>query len=62
VQGRYLFPVIVPLYGFFAHNLVVSLPRRLQAPVAVAVGLWFVYGDLPFFLRAATPAWQAAGP
>jgi len=57
VQGRYLFPILVPLYGLVACSLVDLVPRRLQLPIAVLVTGYFVYGDLPYFLAHTTPEW-----
>lgn len=50
LQGRYLFPVLVPLCGLVAHHLLAATPSRYQRIVAVATGAWFVYGAWPFFL------------
>ncbi|MEX2288087.1 MAG: DUF2142 domain-containing protein [Planctomycetaceae bacterium] len=60
VQGRYLFPVMVPMYGLLVCYLLCYWPRRVQWLVAVATAAWFVAGDLPFFLAEATPQWFAA--
>lgn len=50
VQGRYLFPVIVPFFGLLAKYLVDFIPKPAQLAVACAVITIFVYGDLPYFL------------
>ncbi len=52
VQGRYLFPFIVPVYGLTAKYLLSFGTARLQAVVAVVVAIFYVYGDFPFFLSA----------
>jgi hypothetical protein len=67
VQGRYLFPVLVPAYGLAACLLVCELPRHvpwlsrrigwLQSVAATLIGGWFVFGDLPFFLANVTQNW-----
>ena len=52
VQGRYLFPVWVPLMGWLACALTEDAPRFARLPVAVAVCALFVYSDGPaFWLR-----------
>ena len=56
LQGRYLFPVLVPLYGLVAHYLLSYWPKPAQVAGLFAVGTVFIYGDFPFFLEHATPA------
>ena len=57
LQGRYLFPVLLPVGGLIACYLM-RLPRPwLRAAVALIVGAFFVYGDLPYFLAHATREW-----
>ena len=51
VQGRYLFPFLLPIYGLTATYLLSWGTRRVQVGVAVVVGLYFVYGDFPYFLQ-----------
>ena len=55
VQGRYLFPVWVPAMAFVASALAEDAPRPLRVPLAVAVGAFFVYGDLPTLLWHGPP-------
>lgn len=57
VQGRYLFPALVPLCGLLAIPIGQLLPRLLQAPVAAAIALYFIYGDLPYLLLNVPPDW-----
>ena len=57
MSGRYLFPVLIPLFGFTARALASDAPRRLRLPLAVAVGGLFRYGDLPTLLLRTTPHW-----
>jgi len=54
VNGRYLFPVLIPLYGLVAHYLLAPFPRRVRAALALAVAVLFVYGDLPWFILHAS--------
>jgi hypothetical protein len=60
VQGRYLFPVIATFWGLAAHYLLSYTRRDAEVPIAILIGAWFVYGDLPFFLHHATPGWFMA--
>jgi hypothetical protein len=57
VQGRYLFPVIVPAYLVAARFLLLPFRRAFRVLLLVVVSLVFLAGDLPYFLRHATEAW-----
>ena len=57
VRGRYLFPFMAPICGLFVRYLIEYLPRRSQVLVALAVALYFIYGDFPFFLLHLSPCW-----
>ncbi|MEE2673907.1 MAG: glycosyltransferase family 39 protein [Myxococcota bacterium] len=57
VQGRYLFPVWVPLMGWLACALAEGAPRSLRLPVAAAVCALFVYSDGPTFWLRTSSAW-----
>jgi len=59
VQGRYLFPIIVPAFGLVSRYLICYWPRFLQVIVAMLAGAYFLLGDLPFFLNHADSAWFA---
>ena len=50
VQGRYLFPVILPIYGLTAGFMISYWPERLQLGVVLLVAVVFLVGDFPFFL------------
>jgi hypothetical protein len=52
LQGRYLFPVLIPFYGLVARYALGYWARPVQAVGFVAAAVWFVYGDLPFLLSA----------
>ena len=56
LQGRYIFPVLVPLYGLVAHYLIAYWPKPIQVAGVFAVGAVFIYGDFPFFLTHVAPA------
>ncbi len=57
LTGRYMFPVLVPLYLLTAHALLSQMPRWWQITVGLAVGIFFVGGEFPWFLRQAGPEW-----
>jgi len=61
VQGRYVFPVLVPIAGFVAVSLAQLAPTRLRLPLSAAVALFFLYRDLPYFLLNTTPQWFTKG-
>ncbi len=61
VQGRYLVPMLVPLSGVVAVAWTDRLPDSVRRFAAPAVALFFLLGDLPFFLLRATPAWFTPG-
>ncbi len=52
LQGRYLFPVILPLYGLLARFEVGWGPAPLRWVLTAAGGSWFVAAELPLFLSA----------
>jgi hypothetical protein len=62
VQGRYLFPALIPLIGWLATSLCENPPRAIQAPIAAAVCVFFVFGDLPVFLLRSSAIWFGTGP
>lgn len=55
--GRYLFPALAALYLTTTHGLLAKMPRWWQVPVAVAVGLFFLWGEFPWFVRQAGAEW-----
>lgn len=57
LTGRYLFPILAPLYLTTAHALLSRLPRWWQLSLALAVAAFFVSGEFPWFLRQAGPEW-----
>jgi hypothetical protein len=56
-QGRYLFPVLLPVYGVLSYSLIESLPARARPFMAGAVGLFYLYGDFPWFLGQIDERW-----
>jgi len=61
VQGRYLFPVIVPIYAVIARYWTCYWPLDLRPwGPRVAAGIiaaWFIWGGLPLFIQQTTPLW-----
>lgn len=55
LQGRYLFVVLVPLYGLVAHYLLNHLSQPFRILAFVGVGAFFLYAGFPFFLEEAKP-------
>ena len=60
VQGRYVFPVLVPFLLIVAEFLTRPLPGPARWFVVALVGLLFLAGDLPFVLRSDSEAWYVA--
>jgi hypothetical protein len=58
VYGRYLFPIIVPIYLLLCHYLL-QLFRNdyIRTALALATALLFISYDFPWFLMHATPEW-----
>jgi hypothetical protein len=59
VQGRYVFPVLVPAYLVASRFLLAPFRRTIQVALLVVISTVFVYGDLPYFWRHAGDAWFA---
>jgi hypothetical protein len=57
LQGRYLFPVLLPLYGVLSYHLIEPWPARARPWMAGAVGLFYLYGDFPWFLGQIDERW-----
>jgi hypothetical protein len=58
LQGRYLFPVIAPVYVLMCHYLLVLFRAEyLRLALALATALLFISCDFPYFLMHATPKW-----
>ena len=60
LQGRYLFPVLLPIYGWIVHSLFESCPEPARPWLFVGVGGLFVAGDLPWLLANAGDHWFVA--
>lgn len=59
VQGRYLFPIWVPLMGWLSCALTEDAPRFLRVPLAIGVCALFVYSDGPAFWLRISSGWLA---
>lgn len=57
LTGRYMFPVLVPVYLLTAQALFAKTPRWWQLMAGVTLGVLFVGGEFPWFLRQAGPEW-----
>jgi len=57
LQGRYAFPVLVPFYILCAYYFVVAWPPRLRLWSTATLGVFFIFGEFPWFLRHVTPDW-----
>lgn len=57
LTGRYLFPVIVPIYALVSYVLMSKMPKWWQWSVGLLVGGVFIYGEFPWFLQNVTPDW-----
>lgn len=60
VQGRYIFPVLVPAYLVTADSLLTAFKKRLQAAVVVLVCAVFIAGDFPYFMKNSGDPWFAS--
>jgi hypothetical protein len=62
VQGRYLFPVLIPAYVVMARFLLEPFRRTWQIAIVVVISAVFILGDVPYFQRNAGPDWFAGAP
>lgn len=62
LQGRYLFPVIGPIYVLMSYYLIqLARTNYVRLGIFMLVTLIFICSDFPYFLSFATPDWFA-GP
>lgn len=57
LQGRYTFPVLVPVYALAAYYLAGFGPRWSKWGTFLAVTVIFVYGEFPWYLQKVSPDW-----
>jgi len=60
LQGRYIFPVMCPMYVLLSYYLIhLFTGRRAQFVIFSVTAMIFIACDFPFFLSFATPDWFA---
>ena len=57
VQGRYIFPVIAPIYIVVTQGLLSFKSKYVRAIIFGIVLSVFVYGNMPFFMKNFTEDW-----
>lgn len=57
VQGRYLFPILVPIYVLMASNLSHIKKRYFKIGLFLLFSSIFIYWNIPFFLSNVTNEW-----
>jgi len=57
LTGRYLFPVLVPLYLLIAKVFLEKMPRWWQISAGLAIAIIFISGEFPWFLMNLTKEW-----
>jgi hypothetical protein len=61
LQGRYMFPVLVPVYGLVAWSLGELAPERARPWFVGATAAFYLYGDLPWLLGQIDEKWYMPG-
>ena len=57
LQGRYIFPVLVPIYVLTAYYLAGSGSKRWQWGTFITVAAFFVHSEFPWFMGYVSPYW-----
>ena len=57
LTGRYIFPIIAPLYLVLAKSLLDRMPKWWQWGIGVFVSVNFIVGEFPWFLKNVTADW-----
>jgi hypothetical protein len=57
VQGRYIFPVIVPIYILIVYGLLSFKNKYIRAIIFWVVLFIYLYGNIPFFIKNFTEDW-----
>ncbi len=57
VQGRYLFPIIIPFYALMSLSMLSSKNKYIRLIVFAITSIVFIIGNIPFFLRGVTEEW-----
>ncbi|MFP6605991.1 MAG: hypothetical protein VCC67_00670 [Myxococcota bacterium] len=55
LQGRYIFPVLVPIYGLVAYGIGELAPEKARPWLVAGVAAFYLYGDFPWFLQQIDP-------
>jgi len=55
LQGRYLFPILIPFYGVIAYFLIHPFKVPVRIFILLLISTVFIWGDFPYFLQNATP-------
>ena len=61
VQGRYMFPVLIPLYALLSSSILSFKNKYIKWVLFISVMVVFLYGNLPFFVRNVTDEWFTTG-
>jgi hypothetical protein len=56
-QGRYIFPVLAPIYGLIAHYILNNFKNYYRITVFTIVSILMIWGDFPYFLYNAHRQW-----
>lgn len=51
LAGRYMFPLIVPIYALIAKYMLTSSTQRIKTFIALSIALLFIYGDFIFYMN-----------
>lgn len=57
VQGRYIFPILVPIYSLVSLSLLSLKNKYLRILIIFVVSLIFIFGNIPFFIQNVTEEW-----
>ncbi|NLZ24526.1 glycosyltransferase family 39 protein [Candidatus Dojkabacteria bacterium] len=57
LQGRYIFPVIVPIYICVIEGLLLFKNKYMRVTIFGVILFVFLYGNIPFFVRNLTADW-----
>ncbi|MFW5734774.1 MAG: hypothetical protein ACOCWR_06925, partial [Oceanidesulfovibrio sp.] len=55
LQGRYIFPVLAPLYGLISLYMLKPLPAAFRYGLLAAIAALFIWGDFFYFVAHAGP-------
>ena len=61
VQGRYMFPVLIPLYALLSSSILSFKNKYIRWILFIFVMVVFLFGNIPFFIRNVTDEWFTTG-